>query len=104
MKKTKIQIDAGQEKSIINNNKNIKINQGSFRQVVVKKQPLKPIKLNKGEINVDKSNESNYSVTTSSGTTSSKEKPSSAFKIENKKESDKPLKINPLKQIKITKK
>ena len=113
IKKSKIQIDAVQKinipkidknKIILNNSnslKNITNNsQNSFRSTLIKKQPLKPIKVNKELLN----NKSIGSITTSSsGTQSSKEKPGSAFKIKIN-EGNNNVKINPINKIKITKK
>ena len=113
IKKSKIQIDAVQKinipkidknKIILNNSnslKNITNNsQNSFRSTLIKKQPLKPIKVNKELLN----NKSIGSITTSSsGTQSSKEKPESAFKVKIN-EGIKNVKINPINKIKITKK
>ncbi len=113
IKKSKIQIDAVQKiniphidknKIILNNSnslKNISNNtQNSFRSNLIKKQPLKPIKVNKELLN----NKSIGSITTSSsGTQSSKEKPESAFKVKIN-EGIKNVKINPINKIKITKK
>ena len=113
IKKSKIQIDAVQKiniphidknKIILNNSNSLKnitnSSQNSFRSTLIKKQPLKPIKVNKDLLN----NKSIGSITTSSsGTQSSKEKPESAFKVKIN-EGIKNVKINPINKIKITKK
>ena len=113
IKKSKIQIDAVQKinipkidknKIILNNSNSLKnitnSSQNSFRSTLIKKQPLKPIKVNKDLLN----NKSIGSITTSSsGTQSSKEKPGSAFKIKIN-EGNNNVKINPINKIKITKK
>ena len=110
IKKSKIQIDARNEKNIINpieknkiilnnsnSNKNISINsnQNSFRSSLIKNQPLKPIKINKDALNKPIGNNI-------SGIQSDKDKPMSSIKVK-LNEDNKNVKINPMNKIKITK-
>jgi hypothetical protein len=114
IKKSKIQIDAGsnkinfpiEKKNIIlnnsNSNKNLNINSNSntFRANLIKKQPLKPIKLNKDLL--DKSFGSNKNINVNSSLIG-KDKNSNAIKIKYN-EDNKSVKINPINRVKITKK
>ena len=110
IKKSKIQIDARNEKNIINpieknkiilnnsnSNKNISINsnQNSFRSSLIKNQPLKPIKINKDALNKPIGNNIG-------GIQSDKDKPISSIKVK-LNEDNKNVKINPMNKIKITK-
>ena len=114
IKKSKIQIDAGsnkinfpiEKKNIIlnnsNSNKNLNINSNNntFRANLIKKQPLKPIKLNKDLL--DKSFGSNKNINVNSSLIG-KDKNSNAIKIKYN-EDNKSVKINPINRVKITKK
>ena len=106
IKKSKIQIDAGSNKinipiekkniNVNNNNKNININSNSnsFRSTLIKKQPLKPIKLNKDLL--DKSFGSNKIINVNSSQIG---KNSNALKIKYN-EDNKSVKINPINRVK----
>ena len=110
IKKSKIQIDAGsnkinfpiEKKNIIlnnsNNNKNVNINSNSntFRTTLIKKQPLKPIKLNKDLINKSFGSNKNINVNSS---LIGKDKNSNAIKIKYN-EDNKNMKINPINRVK----
>ena len=110
IKKSKIQIDAGsnminfpiEKKNIIlnnsNNNKNVNINSNSntFSTTLIKKQPLKPIKLNKDLINKSFGSNKNINVNSS---LIGKDKNSNAIKIKYN-EDNKNMKINPINRVK----
>ena len=110
IKKSKIQIDAGsnminfpiEKKNIIlnnsNNNKNVNINSNSntFSTTLIKKQPLKPIKLNKDLINKSFGSNKNINVNSSQ---IGKDKNSNSLKIKYN-EDNKNMKINPINRVK----
>ena len=110
IKKSKIQIDAGsnminfpiEKKNIIlnnsNNNKNVNINSNSntFRTTLIKKQPLKPIKLNKDLINKSFGSNKNININSSQ---IGKDKNSNSLKIKYN-EDNKNMKINPINRVK----
>ena len=110
IKKSKIQIDAGsnminfpiEKKNMIlnnsNNNKNVNINSNSntFRTTLIKKQPLKPIKLNKDLINKSFGSNKNININSSQ---IGKDKNSNSLKIKYN-EDNKNMKINPINRVK----